>query len=177
LAGLQHVNALDRIPQPAFIHEVEPVTLLVALDEHAEEGKEKLQVLFGLRQRERVDGEVSRLLTDIQVRAAENRGKGLEARADIEDEGQRSLLLRVLQQEGARVRFATPGHSENQRMGDLAAIQVQEVGRAVVGFEHSQVPRTEARVRLLAGKVGSSSSCAKPSPISPRFAPLSRSKP
>jgi hypothetical protein len=75
------------------------------------------------------------------------------------------------------VRFATPGHWENQRMGDLAAMQVQEVGRAVVGFEHSQVLRAEARVRFLAEKVGSSSSYAKPSPISPRFAPRSRSKP
>jgi hypothetical protein len=50
LVRLQHVDALDRVPQPAFFFEVEPVTLFVALNEHAEEAEEKLQVLFGLRQ-------------------------------------------------------------------------------------------------------------------------------
>ena len=50
LVRLQHVDALDRVPQSAFFFEVEPVTLLVALNEHAEEAEEKLQVLFGLRQ-------------------------------------------------------------------------------------------------------------------------------
>src|SRR5882672_140135 len=50
LVRLQYVDALDRVPQSAFLLEVEPVTLLVALNEHAEEAEEKLQVLFGLRQ-------------------------------------------------------------------------------------------------------------------------------
>jgi len=48
--------------------------------------------------------------------------------------------------------FATPGHPENQRVGNVAGMQVEEVGRAVVGFEHSQVLRAEMRVRLLARK-------------------------
>ena len=50
LVRLQHVHPLDRIPQPAFFFEVEPVALVVALNEHAEEAEEKLQVLFGLGQ-------------------------------------------------------------------------------------------------------------------------------
>ena len=68
LLRLQHVYPLDRIPQLALFFEVEPVTLLIALDEHAEEAEEELQVLFGRRERERVDGEVARLLADVQVR-------------------------------------------------------------------------------------------------------------
>src|SRR6202789_1380085 len=58
LVRLQYVDALDRVPQSAFLFEVDTVTLLVTLNEHAEEAEEKLQVLFGLRQREGVDGEV-----------------------------------------------------------------------------------------------------------------------
>src|SRR5580698_26986 len=50
LVRLQYVNPFDRIPQPAFFFEVQTVTLLVALNEYAEEAEEKLQVLFGLRQ-------------------------------------------------------------------------------------------------------------------------------
>src|SRR5208337_2951517 len=42
LVGLQHVNPLDRIPQPTFFFEVQTVTLLVALNEYTEEAEEKL---------------------------------------------------------------------------------------------------------------------------------------
>ena len=43
LFWLQHVDPLDGIPELAFFLEVEPVTLLVAFDQHAEEAEEKLQ--------------------------------------------------------------------------------------------------------------------------------------
>ncbi len=75
-----------------------------------------------------------------------------KAAADVEDEGQRRVFLCVLQQKIAQIRLATAGHAENQRVGDLAVMQVQKVGCAVVGFEHGQVLGAEMRVRLLAGK-------------------------
>src|SRR5580693_6077478 len=37
-------------------------------------------------------------------------------------------------------------------MSNIEGVQVEEVGRAVVGFDDCQVLRTEMRVRLLAGK-------------------------
>ena len=67
LFRLQHVDPLDRIPQPALFLEVHPVTLLVALNEHAEKTEEKLHVLFGGSEREWIDGEVARVLANIQV--------------------------------------------------------------------------------------------------------------
>src|SRR4029077_8166749 len=96
LVRLQNVDALDRVPQSAFLLEVDPVTLLVTLNQHAEEAEEKLHVLFGLRQREGVNGEVPRFLTHIEIRTLEYRRKRLEAAADIKDESQRLVLLRVL---------------------------------------------------------------------------------
>src|SRR5271166_3021356 len=152
LVRLQYVNPFNRIPEAAFLLEVEPVTLLVTLNEHAEKAEEKLQVLFGLRQREGVDCEVPRFLTHIEIRALEYRRKRLEAAADIEDEGQRLVLLRVLQQKITEIRLATTRHPENQGVGNVAGVQVEIVGRAVVGFEHSQIFGAEMRVRLLAGK-------------------------
>src|SRR6266849_5349375 len=152
LGRLQHVHALDGIPQAALFFEVEPVTLLVPLNEHAEEAEEKLQVFLGLRKRERIDGEVPRLLAGIQIRSAEDGRKRLKAAANFEDEGERRVLLCVLQQEIAKIRFATPYHPENQRVGNLAVMQVQEIGRAVVRFEDSQVLGAEMGVRLVAGK-------------------------
>src|SRR5580693_8536020 len=107
LVRLQHVDALDRVPQSAFFFEVDTVTLLVTLNEHAEKAEEKLQVLFGLWQGERVDGEVARFLPHIEIRALEYRRKRLEAAADIKDESQRLVLLGVLQQKDAKIRLAT----------------------------------------------------------------------
>src|SRR5580704_16088689 len=49
-------------------------------------------------------------------------------------------------------RLSTPRHPENQRVGDLAVMQIKKVGRAVVGFKRGQVLRTEMRIRLLARK-------------------------
>src|SRR5271165_5309031 len=115
LVRLQYVNPFNRIPEAAFLLEVELVTLLVTLNEHAEKAEEKLQVLFGLRQREGVDGEVPRFLTHIEIRALEYRRKRLEAPADIKDESQRLVLLCVLQQKNAKIRLATPAHPKNQR--------------------------------------------------------------
>src|ERR1700728_541349 len=152
LVRLQYVDALDRVPQAAFLLGVEPVTLLVTLNEDAEKAEEKLQVLFGLRQREGVDGEVPRFLTHIEIRALEYRRKRVEAAADIEDEGQRLVLLCVLQQENAQIRLATTAHPENKGVGNVAGVQVEIVGRTVVGFEHSQALGAEICVRLLAGK-------------------------
>src|SRR6202167_1063460 len=152
LVRLQYVNALDRVPQSAFLLEVDPVTLLVTLNEHAEEAEEKLEVLFGLRQGERVDGEVPRFLTDIEIRALEYGRKRLEAAADIKDESQGLVLLRVLKEKNAKIRLPTPAHPENQGVGNVAGMEVEIVWRAVVGFEHSQVFGAEVRVRFLAGK-------------------------
>src|SRR5580704_8889587 len=113
LVRLQHVDALDRVPQSAFLFEVDTVTLLVTLNEHAVAAEEKLQVLFGLWQGERVDGEVARFLPHIELRALEYRRKRLEAAADIKDESQRLVLLRVLQQKNAEIGLATARHPEN----------------------------------------------------------------
>src|SRR5271166_5607389 len=152
LVRLQYVDALDSVPQPSFLFEVDPETLLVTLNEYSEEAEEKLQVLFGLWQGEGVDGEVPRFLTHIEIRALEYRRKRLEAAADIKDEGQGLVLLRVLQQKNAEIRLPTPRHPENKGVGNVAGVQVEEVGSAVVGFDDCEVLRAKMRVRLLAGK-------------------------
>ena len=52
----------------------------------------------------------------------------------------------------AEERVATAAHPENQGVGNVAGMEVEIVGRAVVGFEHSKVFGAEVRVRFLAGK-------------------------
>ena len=47
LSRLQNINALDGVPELALLFEVKAVTLFGALDQHAKEAEEKLQILFG----------------------------------------------------------------------------------------------------------------------------------
>src|SRR5260370_6493487 len=74
----------------------------------------------------------------------------MEAAADIKDESQRLVLLRVLQQKIAQIGLATPAHYENQRVGNDAGVQVEIVWRAIVSFEHGQILSAEMWVGLFA---------------------------
>ena len=41
--------------------------------------------------------------------------------------------------EGIALALATPGHTQNQGVRDLPIVQVEEVRRCVVGFEHRKI--------------------------------------
>jgi hypothetical protein len=43
-----------------------------------------------------------------------------------------------MRRKSAKECFATAAHPENKGVGNIAGMQVEIVGRAVVGFEHSQ---------------------------------------
>src|SRR5208282_3879258 len=55
-------------------------------------------------------------------------------------------------QKNAEIGLATTAHPENKGVGNVAGMEVEIVGRAVVCFEHSQILGAEMRVRLLAGE-------------------------
>ena len=46
LFRFEHVNAFDPVPELALLPEVQPIALVVALDQRPEEAEEELQVLF-----------------------------------------------------------------------------------------------------------------------------------
>src|SRR5208282_1541564 len=110
------------------------------------------QILLRRLQRKRVDSEVLRVLTHVQVAAAVDVCEGLKRTANVEDVGKGFVLLRVRQQKVAEETFSAPGGAENQGVRDFAIVKV-EVIRSVIGrFEHGQVLGTEMRVCLLARK-------------------------
>ena len=139
LLRFQYVHPLDSIPELSLFLEVQPVTLVVTFDQRAEERKQELQVLFCPRKRERIDGEVARLATDIQIAAAEYRRQRLEAAADIENESERLILLRILEQKATEVRFAAARHAKNQCVGDLSVMEIEKVGCGIVRFKNGQI--------------------------------------
>ena len=92
--GGQLVGALDRGEQRLFILGRQLIAS-TGLDEHPQEQVQKIQVLVGRLQRERIDGEAGVLQADIQIGPAEGACQRLVAAAEIEDEGQRIVFLRA----------------------------------------------------------------------------------
>src|SRR5215469_4228121 len=146
LSGLEDVRALNSVPQLPLFPVIECAPCIIAFDQRLKEREQELQVLLRPRQRERIDGEVARLAADVQVAPTEDRGQGLKTPTDIEDERQRLILLGVLQQEVAEIRLAASGNPENERVRDLAIMQVQVVRSAVVSLHHGQVLRAKVLI-------------------------------
>ena len=102
-------------------------------------------------QRKRIDGEAGILQTDIEIGSAKDARQRLVAAAQIEDEGQRVVLLRGLKGSGERETFARASSAEQQRVRHVAAMQIQVVRRAVRRFEHGEIFPLQMRVPLRTG--------------------------
>lgn len=83
MAAEHDVHPLYRFPELALLLEVEPITLVGALD------------LLRFRQAERVDGEVPTLLADVQIDSAEDLRERLERAADVKDVRLRPIFIDV----------------------------------------------------------------------------------
>ena len=105
----KHINALNGVPELHLVFEVEAAPLVVAFNQHPQQAEKELQVLLAGRERKRIDGEVALLASNIEIRSTEDVGKRLEAAADVEDEGQRIVLLGVLEDEVCEIAFARAG--------------------------------------------------------------------
>ena len=139
LFGFENVHSLDGAIQLALFFEIQLVSL--AFDQYAKKRIEELQIVARRLKRERVDREVPRFVTNVQVRTAENAGQRLKAAADIEDVGERLVLLRVLQNEICEKTLARASGTQNERVGDIAVVQIQVIRSGMVGFKHGEVLR------------------------------------
>ena len=105
LLWFQHVDPLDPFPELSLLLEIQSITLLVALDQHAEETKQELQILFvgGSENGLMVKSRDSARHSDTSRRRC---GKRLEAAANVENESEGPILLCILEQKAAQVRFS-----------------------------------------------------------------------
>ncbi len=94
LAG-QLVNALQRSVECLFIGGRQLIAATGPY-EHAQEEIQEIQVLVCRLQRERVDAEAGIFQSDVQIRPAEDPRQRLVTAAEVEDEGERFILLRGL---------------------------------------------------------------------------------
>src|SRR5580658_10413765 len=101
-----------------------------------------MQVLFGRRQRKRIDREPVLLQSYRKISAAEELCEIFVAAAQVKDIGPRIVLLRMRKQKIEQKALAAAGGSENDRVGDIAVMQIQKVGRGVVRFQYCQIFRS-----------------------------------
>ena len=110
--------------------EVSPV------DEHLHEQGKKIEVFLGWRKHERIDGEAGRLDTDTDIGASEEFGQAFKTSTEIEDKGVRGVLLKIGEQEIPKKAFPSSRASENEGMGHITIVEVQEIRSSVIGFEN-----------------------------------------
>jgi hypothetical protein len=97
-----------------------------------------MAVLGRRRERERVDPRLGIRNAQAERPAAEQRGELLEAGTQIEDEGDRVVLLRVRQQEVQEKRLPGAGGTEDQRVTDVFMMEAPLVWRVLFGAECRQ---------------------------------------
>src|SRR5262249_7766653 len=115
-----------------------------------EQGQE-IEICLGRRQAERVNGELARFESDPKIRAAEKPRKAFKTSAKIEDEGVRVVFLEVRDQKIQKERLPAAGAAENHGMRRVAVMEVQKVGRAVIGFKRGEIFPAEVVIPRFSG--------------------------
>ena len=135
LRRVEGVEVLDRLVQVAVVRACVQPVLAARLQEHAHEREQEVQVLRGRLEAERVDGEGAVRQAHPPDAAAEQRGQLLVAPAEVEDDRDGVVLLRVREDEVQQERLAAPGRAQDERVADIVVVQVPEVRRLVLGLE------------------------------------------
>ena len=96
-------------------------------------------------ERERVDRDAVLPQAELQVAPAQQRRQLPVAVPEVEDDGQRLVLLRVRHQEVQQEALAAARGAEDQRVADVLHVQVEGVRRLVRRLEHRERFPSEMR--------------------------------
>src|SRR5713226_8441022 len=97
-----------------------------------------MHVLRGRVERKGVNRHVALTKSDLEVSTLQECGELAIAVPEIEDDGQRVVLLRVRDQEVDEEALAAPGGPKDQRMTHVLHVQVERVRRVVRRLEDGQ---------------------------------------
>ena len=149
LTAIEDVEVLDRLVDLAVLDVADAIPV-VAFQQHAHERVEEMQVLGCRFQRKRIDGDVALPQTDLEIAPAKECRQLAIAVADIEDDGQRVVLLRVRDQEVEQKALAAAGRAQHERVPDVLNVQVEGVRACRCG-----VSKTASASRRRWGLTGS----------------------
>lgn len=115
-------------------------------DQHAQKEIQKILILVSWLQREWIDAEAGVFQAHVEIASAERASEHLVAGAEVKDKRQRVIFLRRLDDEIRGERFATANGSEDESIGNIAPMQIQEVGRPMRGLKDREIFLVELRV-------------------------------
>src|SRR5581483_2787478 len=110
-----------------------------------------MEMLLRRAEGKRVDRERLLLDADGEIATAKEPGEALVPTTEVEDHGERLVLLCVGQQEVQKERLPASGGPEEKRMRHVLVVKVQVVRRPVLGLEDGQVLAIQVRVAYRAG--------------------------
>src|SRR6185437_13851020 len=141
---IELVEILNLLVQFAFLGSAQCIAL--GFGQHANEERQKIQVVPRCRQGKRIDLEVTGFDADLQVRACKEPRQAAETPSQVEDERVRLVFLQVGDQKIQQERFARSGAAENDSVRHIPVVQIQEIGRLMAGFEDRQIFSLEVPV-------------------------------
>src|SRR5260370_1288541 len=147
--GIDRIQIFDLVIEIAFDGRVEfPGPR--SLNQDFQKESEEIEIFFRRRERKRVDLEIVGFQTDTDVRTAEELREAFKTAAQIEDKRVRVVFLKIGNEEIEEERLPRPGPAQDHGMRDIAVMEIQEVGRVMVGFEHRQIFLAEMLIARLA---------------------------
>jgi hypothetical protein len=137
LRVIEHVQVFDGLVD-LTVFQVVQVRPVVAFQQHAHERVEEMHVLRGRVERKGVNRHVALTKSDLEVSTLQECRELAIAVPEIEDDGQRIVLLRVRDQEVDEKALAAPGGPKDQRVAHILHVQVERVRRVVRRLEDGQ---------------------------------------
>ena len=123
-------------------------------NENLEKEREEIEVGFGRRQAEGIDREIARFNAETQIGAAEEPGKTFKASAEIENEGIGIVFLEIGDQKIQEETFSGTRATKNHGVRRVTVMQVEKIGRAMIGFKDGQIFLPQMRIAGLTGVQG-----------------------
>src|SRR5438067_646020 len=108
---------------------------VVSLEKHAHERKEEMQMFWRRLEGKWIDSNVGIPKAHFQIAPLQQRRELPIAVTQIQDHGQRVVLLGVRRQEVDEEALAAAGRAQHERMADVLHVQVERVRRVMRRFE------------------------------------------
>src|SRR5580704_3494341 len=113
--------------------------MMTRFNQDADEAIQELEVLSRWCQTKGVDGDRRSVHTHAHIAPRKQARKGLIASTQIEDYGERMILLQVGQQKAKQERLACSGGAQDHSMCVVLVVEIQKIGSPLVGLEHCEI--------------------------------------
>src|SRR5262249_52590649 len=140
----------DRVVDLAVL-ELGQAIVVIALEQYADERMQEVEVFGCWLERKRVDRVSSTAQAQFEVVPSEQRRQLAVAAAQIEDDGERVVLLRVRREEVDEEALPAAGRPQHEGVSDVFDVEIEGVGRVMWRLEYRERIAAKVTADALAG--------------------------